>query len=252
VFTPNVAELKPIEGIVLKLRKKKKGSVADIPEQGLYGRVTRDGRPLERGWVALCLVPGATNAPNAYVLRGRTTEGESIVYDEVLVHDGQYALKVPFQSKKWYLKVEEPGQTPTIVGPLQVNLNERKSQDIACTEGGALSGRIKAVPAGLDNQLWVVAFTKSGYRAETRVLADRTFHFPTLPPGEYGLKVGHDAYDDSETQVHLPLYPNRELTKEENEAFNKAWNAPADPWKRATVVRVDARREKRGVELELP
>jgi hypothetical protein len=176
--------------------------------------------------------------------------GASIIFEEVAVHDGRFLLKVPYQSKGWYVVVDEPGEVPTIVGPVQVDLNQRKELNIVCTDGGALRGRVKDIPPGLDHNLWVVAFTKTGYRAETRVLPDGTFRFGSLPSGEYGLKVGHDAYTDSETQVAAPTH--EKWTKEETDAFNKAWNAPADPWQRAMVVRVEAGREKSGVELKLP
>jgi hypothetical protein len=60
-----------------------------------------------------------------------------------------------------------------------------------------------------------------------------------MPPGEYGLKVGHDAYEDSE----VPRGEN--IPKE-------AWKKKADPWQRAKVVTVRAGHETSGVQLELP
>jgi len=60
-----------------------------------------------------------------------------------------------------------------------------------------------------------------------------------LPPGDYGLKVGHDAYEDSEVP-HGPNIPE------------EAWKKPADPWQQAKVVKVEAGRDVKGMELELP
>ena len=65
------------------------------------------------------------------------------------------------------------------------------------------------------------------------------FFFGDLPPGEYGLKVGHDAYTDTE----VPR--GTDIPKE-------AYETLADPWKRATVVTVEAGHETSDVELELP
>jgi hypothetical protein len=204
--------------------------------------------------VALWGVPQAENAPNAYVLRGRTTHGERIIYNEVPLLAGQYSLKVPHQSKAWYVAVEEPGHSPTVVGPIEVALNEKKALDIACVHGGSIRGRVNAVPKALEGELWVVAFSKCGYRAETRVRPDGAFQLGELPAGEFGLKVGHDAFTDRETQVKWPgMKPQATPpTKQEQEAFNKAWNAPANPWKRAKLVQVESGREVTDVELDLP
>ena len=137
--------------------------------------------------------------------------------------------------------MEEPGHPLTQVGPIPIALNEKKTLDIACTEGGRIRGRVKDVPPGWEGHLWVVAFSKTAVREETRVAPDGTFSLPPLPPGEYGLKVGHDAYEDAE------VYPGS-LLRDHPEAFKEM----ADPWKRAKVVTVEAGRETVGVELELP
>jgi hypothetical protein len=84
-----------------------------------------------------------------------------------------------------------------------------------------------------------VAFTDTALQAETRVLSDGTFSLRQLPPGRYGLKVGHDAYRDSEI-------PDRSNHSPE------AWGATPEPWKRAVVVEVTAGEERSGIELELP
>ena len=78
-------------------------------------------------------------------------------------------------------------------------------------------------------------------QAETRISRDGEFCFKMLPPGEYGLKVGHDAYKDSE--VPHPLSP---------EEWKNASEKKADPWQRAKVVNVTTGRETKDVELELP
>jgi hypothetical protein len=122
--------------------------------------------------------------------------------------------------------------------------------DVAWAAAGSISGRIKSTPAELEGHLWVVAFTKTGFRTEAPVVKGG-FTLPALPPGEYGLKVGHDAFVDAETQVPLADV-QRELTKAEQVALIRAWNAPAERWKRAGVVAVEEGKETTGVELELP
>ncbi len=250
-FTPKVTELKTVEGIVVKLRRKDAATKSEVPVQTIRGIVTRAGQPVTGGRVALRSVGHTTNAPNAFVLRGRTTDGWAFTHATAAVKDGKYELTVPYQKKDWYLAYEVSGRPPTIVGPFEVKLNEAKAVDIACTDPGTVRGRVKTVPPGWEGELWVVAFARTGHRAEARVGAGGTFEL-TLPPGEYGLKVGHDAFQDKETRVDRPKAPGEKLTKEEADAFSKAWNAPARPWDRAKVVTVEPGRAVTGVELELP
>jgi Carboxypeptidase regulatory-like domain len=99
---------------------------------------------------------------------------------------------------------------------------------------------VKNVPAGWEGHLWAIAFTKSGIRAETRVNADGTFRLEHVPPGEYGVKVGHDGYLDAE----VPRIGSK-VTEAD-------WNRQANAWKAARVVRVQPGHVSDGVELELP
>ena len=155
--------------------------------------------------------------------------------------DGSYSLNARFQDDDWYVAVEEPNQPLTLLGPIQIKLNEKNRLDIECVDGGAVHGCVKNVPAGWEGNLWAVAFTKSAIQAETCVNADGTFSFSQLPPGEYGLKVGHDAYHDWEV-------PGGKL----DESSEAIWQLRADPWQRAKIVTVRPGSESSGVELELP
>ena len=239
-FTPKVTELKPIEGIVVKLRKKREGSASEVPKQTISGSVTRDGKPVATGWVGLWKIGRACTVGWGWRMRGRTTVPDPSFIASAPIRDGAYSLNVPYQDDAWYVAVEEPGQPLTQVGPIKIAVNEKRPLDIACTAGGNIRGRVKNVPAGWEDHLWAVAFTKTGIQVETRVNRDGEFRFQQLPPGEYGLKVGHDAYRDSE------LGPKeRAVTKEE-------WNREIDPWQRAKMATVEAGHETNLVELEFP
>jgi hypothetical protein len=240
-YTPKVTELKTIEGIIARMKRKTDRSAPQIAQQTIAGRVTRNGRPVQSGWVGLWALPRSRNAPNSPVMRQRTAVGEPVVYASFPIRAGSYSLNAPFQSEAWYVVAEEAGHPLTQVGPIAIGLNEKKSLDIACTEGGFIRGRVKDVPRDWEGHLWVVAFTKTAIREETRAAPDGTFAFPALPAGEYGLKVGHDGYDDPE------VYPGS-LLDEHPEAFKEN----ADPWKRAKVVSVRAGQTTEGVEVELP
>jgi RNA polymerase sigma factor (sigma-70 family) len=239
-FTPKVTELKTVEGIVARMKKKAEGAAPTIVRQTIAGTVTREGRPVKSGWVALWRLMRSTNAINAPVRRGRTVVGPPMV-NAAAIRDGSYTIDTPFQSEGWYVVVEEPGYPLTQVGPITVAQNEKKTLDIACTEGGRIRGLVKSVPAGWERNVWVVAFSKTAVREEARVEPDGTFALPPLPPGEYGLKAGHDAYEDAEVYPGLLVRDHPEAAKE-----------PADPWKRAKVVTVKAGQETSGVEVEFP
>lgn len=238
-FTPKVDALAPIEGIRVKLRKKEDGSTPQLPRQTIAGSVTDHGRPLETGWVALWSVRPSKNIVNAHIMRGRTVAGDPIVHASAPIRNGKYVLTAPFQGEDFYLVAESPGRAPTQIGPLEVALGETKSLDIACIEGGAIQGTVKDRPSDWEDDLWVVAFTDTGVRVETRVRHDGTFSLASIPPGRYGLKVGHDAYRDSE----VPDGPNIPA---------EAWNTPADPWKRAVTVELAAGQQCDGIVLKLP
>ena len=79
------------------------------------------------------------------------------------------------------------------------------------------------MPPGWEGHVWVVAFSQTAVREEVRIARDGTFTLPPLPPGEYGLKAGHDAFEYPE------VYPGG-LMREHPEAFKE------------TAVRGSARR----------
>jgi hypothetical protein len=139
-----------------------------------------------------------------------------------------YSLDVPFRSETWYVAAEEPGQAVTQVGPILMALNQNRTVDIACTPGGRIRGRVEGVPRGWEGHVWVIAFSGAAVRTEVRVAQDGTFTLPPLPPGGYGLKAGHNAYEDPD------VHPGG-LMREHPESFKET----GDPWKQAKVVKVE-------------
>lgn len=230
-YTPKVATLRPISGIVVKMTKKREGTKAQVAQQTISGVVTRGGKPVRTGWVGLWLIRDADNAANGSVLRERTVCEAPRIFRSALIRDGKYSVEVPFQDEQWLIVAEEPGQALTQVGPIKIALNQKKHLDIACTHAGSIRGRVENVPAGWEGDLWAVAFTSTGIQAETRVERNGEFAFSQLPPGKYGLKVGHDGYHDPEVD---------------------SYDKPPDPWRRAKIVTVDQGEAIDGVTLDLP
>jgi hypothetical protein len=230
-FTPEISRRRTITGLVVRMEKDRTGAHSARRPRSLTGRVSRSGRPLAVGWVALWWSSGFTG-----LLRGRTAVVPPQVAAYAPIRDGIYTLDAPFASDRWYVVAEEPGQPPTQLGPVPIREDAEETLDIACIEGGGICGRVTNVPAGWAGHLWVVAFTETSLRAEARIDADGRFSLASLAPGEYGLKVGHDAYDDADVPRGFPTPPL----------------STADPWTRARKVTVHPGRELDGIELVLP
>ena len=243
VDTPRAASFDPIAGVVARLARRADAAPAPAPiaAQRIVGRITRDGRPVREGWVSTWQIRPVGNPINAPVLRGRLMVAPPGASPAVPIRDGSYTLELAFPRPNVIIVVDEPGQALAQVGPVAVAAGETKTLDIACPAGGTIRGRVAAVPEGWEGYGWVVACNRAGLRVETRVGGDGSFAFPPLPPGEYGLKVGHDAYDDAE------VYPGL-VMQQHPEAFNMV----ADPWKRAKLVTVEPGRLVDGVEVDWP
>ena len=239
-FVPPIAELGTVGGIVVRMRQVD-GAAPEPVAQAVSGVVTRDGRPVPVGWATLRFQEKISNAPNAAVFHGRTVPNHLYIRADAPIRDGAYTVSVPQPGDAYTLVVAEPGRIPTTVGPFALRAGEAKALDVVCTTGGRVSGKVSGVPAEWRGAAWVVAFTAAGLRAEAHVNADGSFTLPPLPPGEYGLKAGHDAYQDAET------YPGF-LARNHPESYQII----ADPWKRAVRVTVVAGRDVDGVEVTWP
>jgi hypothetical protein len=236
-FTPKVDRLQPIGGLVVKMKRQTGAEKATVRAQRISGTVTRNGQPVKTGWVALWALRKLGSLPEAPILRGRTAAPERIVYRSAPIDDGSYTLDVPNPGDGWYVVAEEPGRAITQVGPLKVAADERKTLDIQCVEGGSISGRVDDIPTAWKGSVWVIAFNRTGVRAEARIGADGRFTLANLPPGEFGLKAGYDGFHDSE----IPTELNRQV-----------WTVPAQPWRRAMVVNVKPARPTPEVRIALP
>jgi hypothetical protein len=233
-FTPPIKKLGRVEGLLVKLKRETNGSKGDVQKQTFHGTVTRDGAPVKTGWVGLWLIPRPIGP--AYVLRGRVVVAPPGVVASARICDGAYELDAPVARGDWHLVAEEADQALTQVGPFAIAANERKQVDIACVEGGGIRGHVRNVPAKWKGQVWVVAFNKTSVRAEARVAPNGSFIFENLPPGEYGIKVGHDAYQDPDAQTKIT---REDLRKQ-----------LADPWKSAAKVSVASGTITEGVEMQ--
>ncbi len=238
-FTPLVKQLQPIDGLVVRMKRRDDASLSGISTRTIRGTVTHDGLPVKSGWVGLWGVRSASDSVNAYIRHGRTTTGDPVIYERAPILDGAYEISVPFQGI-WYVVAEQPGHTLTQAGPIVIKVNEQRTLDIAWKKPGSARGRA-TVPAGYEGQLWVVAFNKTGLLFETPVDRQGHFEFAELPPGRFGFKLGHASYVDTE----VPRAPLQDLPA-------SAWKTLNDPWKRATVVEIRSGQANNDIALQLP
>jgi hypothetical protein len=245
VFLGKLAAKQNLSGIVVKLAREA-GAQAKEETTRVTGVVTRGGKPVAGGRVGGWQKrPKEQNRVNAAIERGRTVpmEGFEFAWSRV-GPDGTYSLehlKAGPWFEPWYFVYEEPGQAPTVVGPVTITSRDRAlTVDIPVIDGGAIEGRVEHVPAAMAGQVWVIAFDAGVIRRAVLTAADGTFRLEDLPPGRFGLKAGHDAYVDP----HVPRQ------KPGEEPDRSAWQKPAEPWQGAVTATVEPGRTVRGVVLD--
>jgi hypothetical protein len=246
VFLGKVAAKQNLSGVVVKLAREA-GAKAKQETTRVTGVVTRDGKPVAGGG----RVGGwrkrrkEMNRVNAAIHRGRVVAMAGFEFAWARVGpDGSYALenlKPDPRFGPWFIVYEEPGRAPTVVGPIKITAKDRAlTVDVAAADGGAIEGRVEGVPAAMAGQVWVVAFDGGVIRREALAAPDGTFRLEGLPPGRYGLKAGHDAYED-------PHVPRGDLT----EVDRSEWEKSAEPWQGAVAVTVEPGATARGVVVDL-
>lgn len=224
-----------INGIVIKVRRNGSRSPADtIPVAKITGRLTRDGQPVTSAWVSLVRRPVERKMPYVTIARGRMVRREQVPSQSVLTTSGGRYLLEARNVGNWYVVIEQPNHAPTIRGPLELNLNQTVNLDLQLDDGGAIVGRVADIPADAAGQWWVVAFDRTVWIAETRVAKDGAFRLDRLPPGEFGLKVGHDAYHEAGNPDH-PTVEDEKLQ--------------VNAWPGTTLVKVEPGQSVAGVRL---
>ncbi len=242
LFLGKIAAKQNLNGVVVKLARAT-GQKAKEETTVVSGRVTRGGKPIGGGRVGAWQTRRKEmTRVNVTILRGRTVPSLGHEFAQTAVNsDGTFAL----QNLKpgpwfgpWFLVYEELTGPPTIVGPVAITNKDRTlTVDMALTEGGAIEGRVANLPAAMAGQVRVIAFDTTIVRRDVLVSPDGTIRLEDLPPGQYGLKAGHDAYLD----------PHAQNGKPGDTPDPKDFEKPAEPWQGATVVTVEPGKTARNV-----
>ncbi|HEY1784863.1 MAG TPA: carboxypeptidase-like regulatory domain-containing protein [Pirellulales bacterium] len=224
--------------VTIKIRRK--GSSASAAGQRIGGIVRRDHQPAGQAWVSLWQKKKEWDPVNSSVRRGRTVDGtyRPAMVDVLTAADGSYSLDVA-DPGEYYVTARSLHGAPAISPALSVRANEPLPCDLDLPTGGTIRGRVKGVSPEQAERLWVVAFGHAPFRSSATIEPDGRFILRDVPPGEIGLKVGHDGHLDAD----VPRYPA--IPKE-------TWDTAGEPWKRAVRVMVGKDQEVRGIDLEYP
>ena len=226
VNLPPLTERKMVNVPVFRMRK------TDLTTHSrVEGVAERGGKPIANGWAALYLPYDHPGQP-VLLVRGRVVPPVLHFRSEVPVHDGRFTLLAPRAGEDFTVGVFEANRPPIFLTGVAVKAGQATKLKLTAEEPGAVKGVVPSWPANSALHLRVVAFNGLGFTFEAPVAGDGMFQFPALPPGEYGLKVGHDSYQDPDRPAR-PVGP-----------------AP-DPWVRAKRVRVKPGEMVSRVELEI-
>jgi hypothetical protein len=243
VFLGKIAAKQNLSGIVVKLARES-GEQAKQETTRVDGIVIREGKPVAGGGRvgAWSKRRQEQDRVNAAIERGRTVPMGGFEFSWATVApDGRFTienLKLDPRLGPWYFIYEEPGRAPSVVGPVKITAKDRTlTIDIPATAGGTIEGRVEHVPPSMAGQIWVIAFDAGVIRREALVAPDGTFRLENLPSGRYGLKAGHDAYEDP----HVPRVPKG------GRLDPSWWGKSAEPWQGAFVATVEPGRTVRGV-----
>ncbi|HEY1784864.1 MAG TPA: carboxypeptidase-like regulatory domain-containing protein [Pirellulales bacterium] len=223
--------------VTIKLRRR--GSAVSAAGQRIRGVVHAGGKPAGQVWVSLWKKAKEPDSPSATLRRGRTVDGSyhCARVDALTAADGSYLLDVA-DPGEYYVTARPLAGAPAASPALAIGSGADLTCDLDLPVGGTIRGRVKDVSPDCAERLWVVAFARRPYCAAVPVDRDGRFVVAEVPPGEIGLKVGHEGYLDSD----VPRAPFAE----------DAWQQIAEPWKRATLIDAGANQEIGGIELEYP
>lgn len=176
----------------------------------LRGRVLHEGKPVADGWLRVEIPLEECDIWNVRLVRGCPVPvGTGTIERVAIATDGSFELKSVHPGFA-YLVADVPG-LPLQVRATQILPHEawpdgRPEFQFEAVPPGKIQGSVQDVPPMMRGRLWAVAFDEAVVRRAVRIRADDTFVFEGLPPGDYGIRVGHDSW--SRLQGNYPeIFP---------------------------------------------
>jgi len=239
LFLGRIAEHQNLKDIVVKLAREK-GAKAREDRAGSAGVVAGAA---EGGRVGSWRKLRERVRGNVGMQRGRTAPAGGYEFGAAKVGPGGAFRLDGLEPGSWYFTFEEPGRASTLIGPVELKKGEAAHPlTITPTPGATIEGRVENVPTAMLGHVWVIAFDDRIIRREVLARPDGSFRLEGLPPGRYGLKAGHDAYEDPHSLGAL--------RRPEMEKYRKEILEQAEPWRGAVVVEGRAGGATRGVVLD--
>lgn len=238
-FTPAVTRLERLDGIKIKMRRKRDVPAPVVATQRIQGVVAGDADKLENSRATLWRLPRKLPAAATRVIRGRTTVGDGSAVSSQMLTGATFSLEAPVQDANWYVLVDTPDRILALHGPIDVAHGEIERVEIEPRECGRVEG-VVGNSRTVDIRLWAILFSDLGIQYEVPVREDGRFEFANVFPGDYGLKVGSDALLDSDlgTFADNPFPMSDEPPAKSIQLLKQ----PSEPWKRAIRVQVEATR----------
>lgn len=192
VFLDPIGAPRDIDDLVVELVAT--GSERDDATRAhVTGRVSNHGERVTDGWVGLWYPRRESDILNVALRRGcPVPTGAQPFQMAELGTDGTFELASAHPGRP-YLVVRVPG-LPDQIQRLKLQPGSRQSIDVDVQPGGGIHGRVVGFPERMAGRLWVVAFDADIERRDVRIDRDGRFAIEDLPPGEYGLRVGHPAF----------------------------------------------------------
>lgn len=191
LLLPSMAAPLDLEDIVVRLNRADSAAATDAAAK-VRGKVAIDGRPCTEGWASICYPKPEADTLNVELCRCCPVPQGASAYCEVeLDIDGTFTFDHVLPAARALLVIAVPGRAPH-VQKLSLAVGARPMLDIALQPGAAIRGRVTGVPEAMRGRLFVVAFDQYVVRRDVRIAVDGSFAVTNLPPGSYGLRVGHD------------------------------------------------------------
>ena len=227
-ITSSLAAMENQTDICIQVCKAKEAAQVDSRKHFIRGRVTYRGEPVTHGWVARWKLESPCEIAWCNVARGRVVERFGFDTDYTMLHDGRFELSYLPTSQERYLVIESAGLPTRQILWSELPEDRDREVSIQMEAPASICGTVSNVSPGLEGQMWVVAFNRTGLLYEVLSEKDGRFQFHGLASGTSGLKAGHDGMRD----------PDVPEIDDHGDPIGFPHDAKSRPWDNAVTIAV--------------